>query len=85
MDFVHTFRKDRVNHSVLSKKKKVKRDSLHTVTICGLYVDHTFQRRVGEGHYAITTCPVCVVFMTNLMDILEAEDRPDYQPKDILR
>lgn len=77
MDYAHVFRRDGLNHVVLTNKERVRRNGRH-VTICAKHVDQSFQRRVGSGHYTVVTCPVCLSAMTALMDILEEDlDRLD--------
>lgn len=73
MDYAHVFRRDKLNHVVLSKSERIRRDGTH-VTVCALMVDRTFQRRVpGESVTLNVDCPPCLDFMTRLHDILEAQ------------
>ena len=73
MDYAHVFRRDGVNHVVLTNRANIKRNGrFHTV--CAKQVDETFQRRPPSptGSDPVT-CERCVRFMVALMDIEEAD------------
>ncbi len=69
--FAHVFRRDRLNHVVVTAKARVRRNGRHH-TLCAIRVDETFQRRVSTGTIATpVTCPRCLRSMTGIMDLME--------------
>jgi hypothetical protein len=70
----HVFRKDMLNHVVVTGKAKVRRNSAHRL-LCGPRLDDTYQRRIPGGTVTLAvTCPTCLRSMTALMDLLEREE-----------
>ena len=68
----HVFRRDKVNHVVVTNRANVRRNGRHRV-LCGPVVDNTFQRRNGVGVMASpVTCPRCLWSMTGIEDLWDA-------------
>ncbi len=67
----HVFRRDTVNHVVVTAKARVRRNGRHRV-LCGPRVDDTFQRRVSTGDIMTpVTCTKCLKSMTGIVDLME--------------
>ena len=74
MDYAHIFRRDRVNHVVLTSRANIRRNG-HFHTVCAKRVDDSFQRRVSSATVSSpVTCEKCSRFMVALHDIVEADD-----------
>ncbi len=72
----HIFRRDGANHTVVTVRNKVRRNSKHH-TLCGKRVDDSFQRRAPFGladpRQDVVTCEVCAAGLTALVDVLETD------------
>jgi len=69
--FAHVFRRDQINHVVVTAKANVRRNGRHH-TLCAQRVDDTFQRRVSTGTISSPVdCDRCLKSMTGIMDLME--------------
>lgn len=71
MRYAHVFRRDGVNHTVVSMRQKIRRNGRH-YTVCAKRIDYTFQRRTPQhGIPLVIECDPCLNYVIALTDIFE--------------